>query len=75
MMNGINQGWGMGSGYVWIIGIIILVIVTWLIVKIMNRSNRPHLPIDKSPMDLVKERYARGEISKPEFLEKKKALS
>jgi putative membrane protein len=75
MMNGINHSWGMGSGYVWIIGIIIIIVTIWLIVKIMSRNNNRNVPIDKSPMDILKERYARGEISKQEYEEKKKAIS
>jgi putative membrane protein len=74
-MNGINQSWGMGSGYVWIIVIIIIIVAIWLIVKIMNRKDKRNVIIDKSPMDILNERYARGEISKQEYAEKKKAIS
>jgi putative membrane protein len=73
MINEINHYWGMGSGFAWIIGILIVVI--WLIVKVMSRNNKPKLPIDKSPMDILNERYARGEISKQEYTEKRKAIS
>jgi putative membrane protein len=75
MMNGINHGWGMGSGYVWIIGIIIIIVAIWLIVKTMSRNDNRNAPIDKSPMDILNERFARGEISKQEYEEKKKAIS
>jgi putative membrane protein len=75
MMNGINHNLGIGSGYLWIIGIIVLAVVIWLVVKIMSRSDKRNLPIEKSPMDILNERYARGEISKQEYVEKKKAIS
>jgi uncharacterized membrane protein len=41
MMNGFhNNGWGMG-GYGWIIGVIVLVVVIWVVVKLVNQnSNR-----------------------------------
>lgn len=39
MMDGMNQSWGMGNGYSWIIGLIVLAVVIWLIVKIVNRNN------------------------------------
>jgi len=41
MMNGINHGWGMGFGYGWIIGLILLVGLIWVIVKVVNQSNKP----------------------------------
>jgi putative membrane protein len=75
MMNGINHSWGMGSGYIWIIAIIIIIVAIWLIVKIMSRSDRRNALIDKSPMNILNDRYARGEISKQEYQEKRKAIS
>ena len=74
-MNGINHSWGLGSGYFWIIGIIIIIVAIWLIVKILGRSNNRNAPIEKTPVDILKDRYARGEISKQEYQEKKKVIS
>lgn len=65
----------MGSGYIWIIAIIIIIVAIWLIVKIMSRSDRRNALIDKSPMNILNDRYARGEISKQEYQEKRKAIS
>ncbi len=39
MMDGMNNSWGMGNGYGWIIGIIFCVVVIWLIVKFVNQNN------------------------------------
>lgn len=39
MMNEMNLGWGMGFGYGWIIGIIVLVVLVWFIVKSVNHKN------------------------------------
>jgi large-conductance mechanosensitive channel len=44
MMNGMNFGWGMSFGYGWIIGLIILAVIIWLLVKAMNQKNNPDLP-------------------------------
>jgi putative membrane protein len=73
MMNVMNHGCGMGWG--WIIGLIVLVVVIWLIVKAVNRKKNPVQPDNKTPLDILKERYAKGEISKEEYEEKKKTIS
>jgi len=45
MMNGMNHGWGiMGIGYGWIIGLIVLAVIIWLLVKAMNQKNNPNQP-------------------------------
>jgi len=63
------MGWG------WIIGLIILVVVIWLIVKVVNRKKTPDQHDNKNPQDILKERYAKGEISKEEYEEKKRTIS
>ncbi len=72
MMNGFYHGWGMGFG--WLIGVIILIVFVWLIVKVINQSGTSNQPNKSSALDILKERYARGEIDKEEFEEKKKDL-
>jgi uncharacterized membrane protein len=39
MMNGFHNGWGMG-GYGWIIGVIVLVVIIWVVVKTLNQNNK-----------------------------------
>ncbi len=72
-MNEMDRAWGMGWG--WIIGLIVLVIVIWLIVRVVNQKKIPEQPVNKTPLDILNERYARGEISKDEYAVKKKAIS
>ncbi len=77
MMNGFNgHGWGMGAGmgWWWLIGIIVFVLITWFILKSKNIRKRSYYPGNKSAMDLLKDRYAKGEIDKAEFEERKKDL-
>jgi len=64
-MNGFNHGWGMGFG--WIIGLIVLIAFIWFISKNINQNNQSE---SKSALDILKERYAKGEISKKEYQEK-----
>ncbi len=73
MMGGFGgHGWGMG--WWWIIGIVIVVAVVWMVVKGLNQ-NSINQSIGKSALDILKERYARGEIDKQEFEERKKDLT
>ena len=66
---------GMGPGMVWywIIGFLILVSVLWLVARYAGqyRNDNP----GKSALDILKERYARGEIDKKEFEEKRGHLN
>ncbi|MCB2196701.1 MAG: SHOCT domain-containing protein [Bacteroidetes bacterium] len=66
-----NHGWAMGWG--WIIGLILLVVIIWLIARTFNQGKVNQLE-NKSPLDILKERYAKGEIDKEEFEERKKDL-
>lgn len=68
-------GMGLGMGLGWIIGILIVAAVIWLIIKTVNTGNQERTGRDKSALELLKERYARGEIDKEEFEEKRKDLS
>ena len=77
MMDGYNNSFGMGYGYwfEWAIGLIIFIIIIGLVVKVVNQKNKLNKPGIISPLDILKNRYAKGEISKTEFEEKKKDIS
>lgn len=68
--------WG-GPGitwFIWLLGIVIIVFVVWLLLKsLIQSSNRPYSR-DKTPLDILKERYAKGEIDKEEFEQRKADL-
>ena len=62
-----EHGWGMGfgMGWWWIIGLIIVVIIVWLGVKAINQSNQANTrPRHKSSLDILKDRYAKGEMTR-----------
>jgi putative membrane protein len=86
MGSGIGMGpgmmeWGYGMGWIWtiimfafwiavIVGVIFL--IRW--VTITMRTGGQSVRSEDSPLEILKRRYARGEINKEEFEEKKKDL-
>ena len=72
MFHGYGHGWGMIWG--WIIGLIVLVALIWIIVKVASKNGRTPGDRDKTPVEILKERYARGEIEKKEYEERRKDL-
>jgi putative membrane protein len=76
--------WSEGAGW-WVIpGVIfillfwgaIVTLVVWGIKKLTGREDSSKGPTDnRTPLDIAKERYAKGEISQEEFEQIKKNLS
>ena len=78
MMNKYGEhAWGFGHsmGWWWLIGLVFMVIIVWVVLKVLNQNKNSNTRVDnKSALDILKERYARGEIDKQEFEERKKDL-
>lgn len=79
MMGPGRGGWGIGWGFGWIFGLLFMVAlvagIVWLVSTIANSGTSPSTRQEESALDLLKKRYARGEINKQEFEEKKKDLN
>jgi putative membrane protein len=73
-MHGLG-GMGFGMGWGWIIGLIFLVVLIWFIVRTTSRDQASNQTNNKSALEILKEQYARGEIDKNEFEEKKRILN
>jgi putative membrane protein len=69
-----GMGWWMIFGGVWMFifwgGLVTLII--WGIIKLSGRNGSTS---KRDPLDVAKERYAKGEISREEFEQLKKDLS
>ncbi|MEA1887165.1 MAG: SHOCT domain-containing protein [Bacteroidota bacterium] len=68
------DGMHFGMGWGWLIGLIVVALIVWFIVRVTSQNTTHRSTSEKSPMDILKERYARGEINKEEFEERKKDL-
>lgn len=77
MMWDTQGGWGgvMGSGFGMIVfwGLIVLLIV--LAARWFSSSGDVGGRAEKTPLQILQERYARGEIDKEEYEERRKTLS
>jgi len=88
ILGGYTGGWGMmgpymmgGFGWMWLMpvfSIVLLGLIIWAIVASVRSlgESRGKDSLKTSPaLEVLKERYARGEISKEEYEEKKKDLA
>lgn len=64
------------GGWMIIVWIIIIGLIVWGIVALVRRgTSTTGIPQKQDPVEIAKERYAKGEISKEEFDDIKKNLS
>ena len=68
-MHGFGMGWG------WIIGLTVIVAIIWILFKMNNQNIDQKVNDNKTALDILKQRYAKGEINKKEFEEKKSTLN
>ncbi len=84
--NMMNFGFGPFVGFGWIFMVVFWSLIIWVIIALVRGSfGKGHMcghdhgddahGKDKSPLEILKERYAKGEIDKKEFEERKKDLS
>ena len=72
-----QMGWWMLFGSIWFILLLagIIALVVWGVKKATDQGSPGSSAGQRSPLDIAKERYAKGEISKEEFEQIKKDLS
>jgi putative membrane protein len=77
MMWGEGYGWFLGP-IVWLLFIVVAIIVVVLVLRWLGVSGGPAAGLPgtaaRTPLDILKERFAKGEIDKKEYDERRKVL-
>lgn len=70
-----DMGWG-GMWFGWLFWIIILIVIVWAVVRFTGGGQSRQLPPAsyETPLDILKKRYAKGEINKEQYEQMKKDL-
>lgn len=68
-----HHGFGYGGIFMWIISLIIAGLLIYFTVREGKKAG-PASPREESPLDILKKRYAKGEITKEEYDRIKKDL-
>jgi putative membrane protein len=67
------MGYGYGGGFMWLIVLILVGVGIYFLLKVYKSKGSDGSTIE-TPSDILKQRYAKGEIVKEEFERKKKDL-
>jgi putative membrane protein len=67
-------GYGFMGVFMWIFWILVIVGVLFLVKWIVQQGKQSQPGHEENPLDILKRRYARGEVNKEEFEQKKKDL-
>ncbi|MBP7530156.1 MAG: SHOCT domain-containing protein [Syntrophorhabdaceae bacterium] len=68
-----HYGFGFGGMFMWIIFLILIVLLIYFIIQFQKRKGQTPTQ-NESHLDILKKRYARGEITKEEYERMKKDL-
>lgn len=73
MFNGHGFGFGFGGGFMWLFWILIVLAIVWAVRATTAGGGTSHGE-ERTPIQILEERLARGEIDEVEFDRKRKAL-
>jgi putative membrane protein len=69
-----HYGYGFGGGFGWLIFLALIVFLVYIFIIKPRKSGGIGRPPQETPLDILKKRYAKGEITKEEFESLKKDL-
>jgi putative membrane protein len=67
------MGYGYGGGFMWLIVVVLAGVAIYFMLQ-ASKSKGSDGPAAETPLDILKKRYAKGEIDKEEFDRRKKDL-
>lgn len=68
-------GWGPGFGWIFMILVLVLIVVgIAALAKWFSSSGGPGAGADMRPLDILKERYARGDITREQYEQMRRDL-
>jgi putative membrane protein len=67
------MGYGYGGGFMWLIILALVGVAVYFLLQV-SKSKGSNRQIIEKPLDILKMRYAKGEIDKEEFDRKKKNM-
>lgn len=67
--------WSGGMVFGWVFWILLLVVIIWVVYQFLNKNQNSANTKSENAMDILKERYAKGEITKEEYENMKKDLN
>jgi putative membrane protein len=65
--------WG-GGIFMWLLLLVLVVVLVYFLVRALGSGGSRPTPPNETALDILKKRYARGEITKEQFDEMKKNL-
>ena len=68
-----NYGCGFGGMFMWIFFVIITALVAYFVIQTIRTKTTGQMP-QETPLDILKRRYAKGEITKEDYDKMKKDI-
>ncbi|MEA1902770.1 MAG: SHOCT domain-containing protein [Actinomycetota bacterium] len=74
--DGLGHMWGWGGGMLlgWVFMTLLLAVAGWLVYTLARGAESPSRRNESSALDVLDTRYARGEIEREEYLERRADL-
>jgi putative membrane protein len=69
-----GEGGMLFDGFMWVFWLLVISAVVLVIISAINNNTRTRNDTEDSPLEILKRRYARGEIDEDEFIQRRKGL-